>query len=254
MNERIIFNGRSSEDFGLRVVCDNPFQTAERAVERYQISGRNGELIQDLGYYLNRTVTFRVAAYGLTQDAVDLTAQLAAWLQPDADYHRLEETYNPDVFHMARITSINPTQIGYLYKNIEFELAFDCMPQKFLKRGEATVEFSASAQGWKKLVNPTPRTALPLIRFAHTITQGVTDPETVINFYGRGRETYIKCLANTPEREIEVDTETETARFTDTGADAGQYIIFAGMPSLIAGQNDMLTPMAVSMTPRWWRL
>ena len=82
------------------------------------------------------------------------------WLLADSSYHKLEDTYHPEIFRMARFSS--PTNFTTRFLNLsgECELVFDCKPQRFLKSGNVPIE----STGKITLINPTIYEALPLIR------------------------------------------------------------------------------------------
>lgn len=248
MEHNFIFNGISSEEFGLLIRCVNPYASAERAVQKHQIPGKNGELVEDLGYWHNLTLKFEAGAFLIPDHAADYMDRLMRWLQPDALYHKLTDTYNPGVFRMARFTgSFAPEQLGFNYRNFQFVIEFDCRPEKYLAGGITEIELLPAQT--IALRNPTGRPAFPIIRF----TKGRED--LILTMPGKKVISAVYGNGMPVGREIEIDTETETAVFTGTGADANMYVSFHGDLSLPAGTTGIRAMQAeTSIIPRWWRL
>lgn len=157
MRNYLIFDNRRSSDYGLYISGSGAFNAPERDVEVVEIAGRNGNLILDNGRFRNITVSYPAFISG---DFVRQASAARDWLCGRTGYFRLEDTYHPEFFRLARFAG--PVDFEMRFQNCggETNLHFDCKPQRFLKSGEHPI----SITGKTILRNPTGHTALPLIR------------------------------------------------------------------------------------------
>ena len=159
MYKGFTFDGVSSKTYGVYISGDAVFNAPERDVEMIEIPGRNGAYVLDKGRFANITVTYPAGIFGTTEsDFAEGISDLRNILASKKGYCRLEDEYNPDEYRMAVYRSgldVTPAQL----KAGEFEIVFDCMPQRFLKTGETK---SAVANNGS-LTNPTLFDASPLL-------------------------------------------------------------------------------------------
>ena len=154
----IIYNGRSSRDFGIEVETFPSYTTPKRNMEKIHIPGRNGDLSIDGGSWENGTRSYIVAIGSYERDYYEMGNKLSEWLNSSTTYARLEDSYEPDVYRLAIYA--NEMSFSNIYNHGgEAELAFDCKPQRFLKVGERPISFTKSSNN---IQNPTGFAALPL--------------------------------------------------------------------------------------------
>lgn len=149
----ITFGGINSADYGIYIGGEGTFNAPVRDVEMVEVPGRNGNLIVDNGRFKNIEVKY--TAINQEPDLATFRTNLAAFrnaLASQKGYQRLTDTFHPDEFRMATLKDgieINP--IDYNTAS-EFELIFDCKPQRFLTSGEVLSLLVANPY---TLVNPT---------------------------------------------------------------------------------------------------
>lgn len=154
------FDGINSLDNGIFITGEAVYNAPEREVEMISIPGRNGDFALDKGRYENIQVTYPAGAFGT--DQAEFAKKLRSFrnlLASKKGYKRLVDTYNPDEYRMAifkdafEVDAINSSKAG------EFEIVFDCKPQRYLMSGEAKL----SVNSGDMIYNPTPFDASPLL-------------------------------------------------------------------------------------------
>lgn len=137
--KELIFDSERSGDFGLYITGEGTFNAPARDVEMVTIPGRNGSYALDHGRFENIEVTYPAGVFGADEeDFADKIAEIRAWLCSKKGYVRLTDEYNPDEYRLAVYKSgleVSPA----LLKAGEFDLVFDCMPQRFLTSGETPI-------------------------------------------------------------------------------------------------------------------
>ena len=235
MKNWIVFNHKSLKDFGVFISGSGTYNAPERDVTAMEIPGRNGNLTIDNGRYKNISLTYPA----FVMDGLSENVQaLRNFLLSQKGYLRLEDTYHPDEFRLARWDGdfiTNPHDALYAG---EFTLKFDCCPQRYLKSGENPIELTAGATIQNENLVP----ALPLIRA-----------------YGTGSFSIngIAVQITSANSFTDIDCELQEA-YKDTLATNcnGNIVLTNGFPSLDPGANVItLTNLTkLEITPRWWRL
>lgn len=157
----ITFGGVNSADYGIYIGGEGTFNAPERDVEVVSVPGRNGNLIIDNGRFQNIEVKY--SAINQEPDLATFAANLEAFRNAIASqkgYQRLTDTFHPDEYRMATFRSgleINPIEYNTAS---EFEIVFDCKPQRFLTSGEILSVLVANPYTF---TNPTPFEASPLL-------------------------------------------------------------------------------------------
>lgn len=189
------FDNVSSLDYGVGITGSAVYNSPTRDVEMIAIPGRNGEFALDRGRFSNIEVTYPGGAFDTNQpDFAEKMSDLRNALASKIGYKRLEDEYNPDEYRMGVYKGgldVSPVHYG---RAGEFDIAFDCMPQRWLKSGEAEVTVTNS------IVNPTlfPSRPLLMIKGQGTVTMNgytitLTDEEVgdvILTEAGRGRFSY----------------------------------------------------------------
>lgn len=154
----LTFGGKSSLDFGLRISGEATFNSPERKYSEQEIAGRSGTLIIDEHAFKNMPVTY--PAFAIT-DMPQRVRDFANYMGSFAGYQRLEDTYAPDVFRLAQyVGGLDVKSSGYMNRQGEFNIEFNCKPQRFLKSGEQEIEFDTNG----KIFNRTNFEAQPHLR------------------------------------------------------------------------------------------
>ena len=232
----IVFDGESTEHYHTYMTGAGIFDTPIRTVEKTAIDGRNGDLINDKGRYENVSAFYPIV---VMEDFEKNKRELASKFSSKIGYKRLEDTFDADIYRMARFNGITNLTVKPHHDAGTFVLNFDCKPQKYLKVGERPIKVLAGSN--VKLMNPTGQVALPLIKVTGTGT-----------FIINGEEYTL--LVNTSvvfvDSEIREIYEGNINRNNDF--ERYQY----KMPTLIAGQNVIETDSGVSLEiiPRWFEI
>ena len=158
--KELTFDGEQSGDYGLYITGAGTFNAPTRDVEMVTIPGRNGSFAHDRGRFENIEVTYPAGVYGSDEsDFADKIADIRAWLCSKKGYVRLTDEYNPNEYRLAVYKSgleVSPA----LLKAGEFDLVFECKPQRFLTSGETAQTIAASGD---TLTNPTKFNARPML-------------------------------------------------------------------------------------------
>ena len=154
----LTFAGRSTNEFGIWISGEGTYGAPERNVKTQEVAGRNGNLLFDMGNFKNITMKYPAAI------KTDMPSRIRDFLNfagSQVGYQRLEDTYHPYEYRMARFQSkLSVESAGYMNRSGQFTLEFDCKPQRFLKSGEDPIDFTAAGI----LYNRTEFEAKPLLR------------------------------------------------------------------------------------------
>lgn len=156
------FDGVNSLDYNIGITGSAVYNAPTRDVEMISIPGRDGEYALDHGRFNNIEITYPSGMgdndqTNFAQRVSDLRNQLASRV----GYKRLEDEYNPDEYRMAIYKSgleVSPVQYS---RAGQFDITFDCKPQRFLKSGETATNYARNST----ISNPTLFDSHPLLQF-----------------------------------------------------------------------------------------
>ena len=228
----LTYDGKNLRDFGVYVNGTYTFSSPERSINRIVIPGRNGTLTIDNKRYENMQVSYESFIINNFQENIEA---LRNYLGSAAGYRRLEETYHPDEYRMARFVSGLEVEATPLLREGNFTMIFDCMPQRFLKEGEIPVEYTTNGSIFNKTMQP----AKPLLRVWGNGTVGIGDATLT--------------LAGTTDY-TDIDCESMDAYY---GATNRNDKISGTFPVINPGSNGVSlggSVTKVQITPRWWIL
>lgn len=161
MKHSFIFNGKSSLDYGIIIATHPESRHAERRGSTSTIPGRHGALYRDEAAFSTYEISYDVLLDARNVgDMYHLGRDLSAWLLTASGYYRLEDTYEPEHYRMARYVG-SPDVANILFKFGRAELEFEVQPQRYLKSGEQEITLTEAQQ---TIYNPTAFAAAPLIR------------------------------------------------------------------------------------------
>lgn len=142
MNQ-LIYGNINTADYQIGISGGGTYAAPERDVERFEVPGRNGELIVDNGRYKNIEVTY--PAY-IARKFKDNVEQFRSELMKLKGYQRIEDTYHPDEYRLGTFMGMfDPETVGAYNNSARFDLRFNCKPQRFLKSGDKPIQFLAMA-------------------------------------------------------------------------------------------------------------
>jgi len=159
MFKSLTFDGEDSRDYGVYITGQAVFNAPEREVEMISIPGRNGQFALDKGRFENIEVTYPAGIFANTEaEFAEAVSNFRNLLCSKRGYVRLQDEYHPDEYRMAIYKS------GLELENValkagEFEITFDCKPQRYLTSGE---EENTVVNGGT-LTNPTRFDSEPLL-------------------------------------------------------------------------------------------
>lgn len=230
------FDGSSSSLFAVFISGEGTYNGTARDVTEIEIPGRNGTLVLDNVRYQNIDLTYPA----FIVDSFNANFQaLRSFLLSKTGYCRLEDDYHPDEFRLARYRGNIQPKMTQFNREGEFEISFNCKPQRFLVTGETVQTFTADGT----ITNPELFEARPLIR-----VYGAGD-------LGIGSDTITIAAHSYPY--IDIDTDVQDCYYQSNNCNG--YVTITGdmFPGLKAGATgiDLGTGITkVEITPRWWRL
>ena len=229
IKELFVYNGKSSLDCGMYIAKVNQYDGAERDTEEVSIPGRNGTLTFDKGRFKNISVI-----YSMYTIDVQKAHDFKAFLKSCIGYHRLEDSFNPEYFRLAKYAE------PFVMKadqddNGAFEITFNCDPRRFLKSGENVIMLAGNSS----IYNPTYFEAKPLIRAYGTGSFTVND---------------ITVTISSADGYTDIDCEIMDAFKGSVNCNGNIVTTDNKFPTLVSGENsislDGITRLEI--TPRWW--
>lgn len=139
----LTYNGTKSTDLGVYVTGSGSFDAAEFDVDKYEIPGRNGDLILSNNRYKNVEITYPAF---IPKAFMDKVQNVRNWLRSSKVYARLEDTYDMDHYRLGIPTGVQSFSPENRNDGANFEITFDCKPQRFLKVGETPETVEADVQ------------------------------------------------------------------------------------------------------------
>lgn len=263
----IYFNGISSKDLGIEVETFPKYEIPEKEVTKYEIPGRNGEIVVDHGTFKNVNVEYDISVLVKDGDYNSRLHAIASWLYSPSGYARLEDSYDSECYRMARISS--NTSFENLFNQAgKATLTFDCKPQRFLKKGEEQIEYNDNIS--TTLINPSFFSSKPLLKICNIgETVGTITSINLNGYLFKGNEI-IDTVTSLPYSIIDViiDFENKKAYYRDV-TDYSKHTalsatkinkLFTRDVTLDKGENVIIfkkpssSNSFIKLTPRWWML
>lgn len=236
MRNYFTFGSINSTSYGVYISGSGIFNAPERDYKHVEVPGRNGDLVISNQRLRNIDLVYPAFIYSNFKTNI---SDLKSALLSQVGYQRLEDTYHTDEFRLATYEGsleVDPT-INLVAG--EFELLFQCKPQRFLKTGEATTTLTSFPA---TISNPTKFDAKPLI----VVT-------------GYGNLTVGDTTITIANQFASVTIDSEIGDCYSGSDNANLYVSFSGntFPVLIPGNNSVSingSITKVEITPRWWKL
>lgn len=231
----LTFNGKTSREFGVVISGQDTWQKASPDVERVSIPGRNGDLLLTNRRYENVEIRYPC---GITRNFDVRYTGFLNHLMSEVGYHRLEDSYHPEVFRMAAFDSVTEPEMTAFNREGTFAISFSCKPQMYLKTGELRQEIGNGSV----LYNPTNQEARPLIRV-----------------YGTGQVMIGDHAIRITEAQMYTDIDCELQDAYKETINCNPYIELDDddFPVLKPGRTTIRWSggvYRVEITPRWWKL
>lgn len=230
----LTFAGKSTNEFGIWISGEGTYGAPERNIQSQEVAGRNGNLLFDMGNFRNINVSYPAA---IKRDMPSRFRDFVNFAGSRVGYQRLEDTYHPYEYRMARfISKMSVDTAGYMNRSGQFSLEFDCKPQRFLKSGEEAIEFTQNGI----LYNRTEFETKPFLRV-----------------YGSGAGT-VGIGSNTITISAiseYVDIDCEIMDAYKGAINCNSMVSFTNDIVLKPGNNNIAKSGNISkvvITPRWW--
>lgn len=231
---KLTFNGVTSSSLGVFVSGSGTYGAAAYDFTPYQIPGRNGDLIIPNGRYQNIQVTYPAFIPNALPSKIQAVRN---WIRSALGYARIEDNYDPEHYRMGfgvDLFEVTPAR----NEGANFQLVFECMPQRFRTSGDAQTSVSNNGT----VNNPTQYEAKPLI--------------TITGLTSSGRLTvgsYTLTATSSYSGTISIDCDTMNIYSGSTNLNSRMSGDF---PVLKPGNNTVTFSgiSTVKITPRWWEL
>ena len=264
------FGTVNSADFGIYIGGEGTFNAPERRGEMITIPGKNGALFLDEGAFENIELTY--PAFNYEEDLETFRTKLAGLrnaLCSQIGYQRLTDTFHPDEYRLAVFKSgLDVSPIKYNTAS-EFNIVFDCKPQRFLIDGDEPYSFIISWDGLtdengeqlqteadedifggiglgNNIVNPTPFEAKPLLMITGSGNVSIGSQIISVMDISNSTTIYIDCET------MEIYTLEGVV-----ATSASSHVSFNGndFPVIPVGSSGVTyTTQRIEIIPRWWRI
>lgn len=236
------FGGVRSADYGVYISGESVYNAPEKAYDMQVIPGRNGNLAIYQNRFENIELKYQAFAFNDNQSAfAGSVSDFRNAMYAMNGYQRLTDTYHPDEYRLGIYKDgleVDPVQYGTAG---EFEIVFDCKPQRFLTSGETATTFTSAGS----ITNPTLFEAKPLIKVTGYGTLGVGNRSVIIT--------------GTASQVIYIDCDIMEAWEMNGSAiiPRNDYVQYVGnkFPILPPGASGIALSgniTKVEITPRWW--
>lgn len=266
----LTFDGVNSLDYGIYITGEAVYNAPERAVEMVTIPGKNGALVLDQGRFENIEVTYHAGCFADNQQ--DFAEKVRAFRNALASrytYKRLTDEYNADEYRLGLYKSgLEVDAVGY-HQAGEFDITFDCKPQRFLIEGDEPYNFVSNYQ---QLLNENSESITD--ENGEELEGGITLSSNIINptlfpskplikatgsgIVGIGSQL-ISVIDISDSTTVYIDCETMEIYTLSGGIASGasSHVSFNGndFPIIPAGASEFTyTTQTVEIIPRWWRI
>ena len=262
-------DGVNSLDYGVYISAGGAYDAPMRAVEVVNIPGKDGALLLDQGRFDNVTVKYPAGCFANSKE--EFAAKIATFrslLASKYEYVRLTDTYNPDEFRLASFRSGMSVSPKVYNRAGEFEIEFDCKPQRFLISGESPyplagdyqtlqdensvalanesgVEIEAATTETDKIINPTDFPSKPMIRITGPGTVSIGDFIITVSDISATTTVYIDCET------MEIYTMSggiKMPAYSRVAFNTGEF------PTIPPGESGLSHTTTVVIIPKWWRI
>ena len=263
----LLFNGVTSASVHSHIVEPPEYQIPERDYDTIHIDGRNGDVIIDSGCYKNvdRKYKMSMDAHTRNLDYPTVASSVATWLHPITQMHslqfstaandivkyydgycELQDSYDPEHFRLAKFKG--DEDISNIFNKAgEFDLKFDCKPQRFLISGKTPVTTTT-------ITNNTSQAAKPLIKVVFSAANGYLNiSNTSAGYSARIKSSAAETtIIDCSEEDCYYGTANRNQHITFLKNSASSY----EFPLLYPGANTISVSSVSSwaIIPNWWDL
>lgn len=187
------FGEIDTRGFDVFISGDAVFDSPDRDIEMVEIPGRNGSFALDKGRFANIEVTYPAGIGEMNAASFKRKIEgLRNALASQRGYQRLEDDYNGEEYRMAIYKGgleVSPASL----KAGQFEITFDCKPQRFLKSGDEENTITSGGT----ITNPTLFESHPLLKTEGYGNININDEPIIVNSVPLGDVTLINGFQET---------------------------------------------------------
>lgn len=235
LNKYFTFGTIDSRSYGVYISGGGTYNAPPRSYNNIIIPGRDGDLLSENTRLQNVVLTYPA---GVVKNTKTNLANFRSALLSVIGYAKLTDSYHSDEFRLAVFKG--PLDVDML-KDLtagEFEIEFECKPQRFLTSGETVTTITANSN----ITNPTLFPSKPLLRvYGYGVLKLGSQTVTITDY----NKTYI-------------DIDCEMMDCFNGANNLNSYVTFSGndFPVLPSGTTGIeITGITkVEITPRWWRV
>lgn len=212
MFKGLTFGDINSKDYGVYIEGQSAFNAPQRDVELIEIPGRNGAYVHDMGRYSNIEVTYPAGLFGHSEsEFAEKISNFRNAICSKKGYQKLTDDYNPDEYRMGVYSSGLDVKPAILRAG-EFDLKFNCKPQRFLTSGDVPV----SVESGDTLTNPTLFESKPLIECKGYGSIGINGQEIEVTLEPLGHVVVASSKSGSMATALEIDLDTSGLVTGDT--------------------------------------
>lgn len=237
--------------YGVYVSGTGTYKSAARTFTMYSIPYRDGMLLGPESHLENVEITYRC---GIVRDFEANIAGLRDFLLSRNGYVEISDTYHTDEYRKGLYQGPFDPAVQTKLDGAEFDLTFNCMPQRFLNSGKTATTIGTSTAG--KITNPTNQNAKPLVK--------ITGKSGYVRV-GNWNISVSSALDTSTYPSLYVDCDTmEAYSAANANVKLNSYVsvsladgtVSVDYPVLMSGYNSIWRTgsiTAAEITPRWWR-
>ena len=268
MRNHLYVDGKDLADFGVYVSGQGTFKSPQKEVTFYDVPGRPGALLGASSRLANVDVTYPAF---ISENVRVNMRDLRSYLLSRDGYVEIRDTYNTDETRLGVYTGALDPQMTPKHDAGEFDLTFNCKPQRWLTSGNTMIEVLKAASPYT-ITNPTHFNCQPLLRvyFTGAFAVNLKNPSGVNEYMIASPQN----LTSLGYSYIDIDCETMHAWNGNDVLDGymwwepGVRKPNVYTPVLVPGTNTVELPSTfvisgvtitnkatkVDVTPRWWEV
>jgi phage-related protein len=234
----VVFNGKSSKDYGIEVEHPPRYQFAKRNYTLTKIPGKSGSVVDDDESYLDVDREYELAiAVREGETFADAGSRLAQWLSTSGGWKRLQDSYEPLVYREALFNEAGDIE-NILNGAGRIKVKFTCKPFRWLLSGEEPIVVPSGET--LSIQNPTIYTAKPMLLLDCNGQGTVTINGVIVEVTGYIGQMVVNC-------------ETQNSYYEDQNLN--EFTNIPVFPVLNSGPNEVSWSgsfNSVQIIPRWW--
>ncbi|MBR3236877.1 MAG: hypothetical protein IKF99_00405 [Oscillospiraceae bacterium] len=238
MSWDITWAGVALSTLGCNAIVEEAPETnrPRKKVDRYEVPGRNGDIIISQGAFENVQRRYNLEVHDDLTDYDTAAAELMAWLYVPEGYQRLTDTFDTAVYRKA-----------FVYEDTDIEnmvntdgrctVQFECDPRRFLLTGETVTTLTGSGT----ITNPTSFTSRPSIEVHGSGNGTITAGGNTITITGIVDGMVLDCDSQNAYK--------GTSNYNS---------LITGVFPVIPGGSQTITITggitSIKVTPNWWTI